>query len=260
MRKTYSLLLVFCMIIGLANTGNFSQAATIRLSKSKYTMYVGKTYTLKVKGTKRKAKWSSSKKSVAKVSSKGKVTAIKAGKAKITAKVKNKKLTCTIIVKKRPLGKGTKVSPKSAYVTNTFTFYEEDKKIGKISMKLERFESGENAAKLAKNNSTNPKPASNQEYIYFRFKIKYISGSQTISAKDVFNYNYNIYGNNSTKQLTNLDWGFYFENVDDLKQTILSPGNTIVCAKAILINKGYSPITYRIQTGKNSYTWFTTEK
>lgn len=259
MKKTYSLLLVLCLIVGLIYTADYAQAATIKLNKSKYTMYVGKTVTLKVKGTKSKAKWSSSKKSVAKVSSKGKVTAVKAGKAKIKAKVKGKTLKCTITVKKRPLGKGTKASPKSAYVTNTFNFYEEGKKIGKFSMKLERFESGSKAAKLAKNNSTNPKPAANQEYIYFRFKIKYISGSQTIQAKELFNYNYNIFGDNSKKQLTNLDWGFFFEPVDDLKQTILSPGNTVVCAKAILVSKGYSPITYRIQTKKNRYTWFTTE-
>ena len=38
-----------------------------------YQMYAGKTYRLKVKGTSRKAKWSSNKKSVATVTSKGKV-------------------------------------------------------------------------------------------------------------------------------------------------------------------------------------------
>lgn len=260
MKKTYSLLLVFCFILGLSGTDYQANAATIRLNKTKYTMYAGKTYKLKVKGTKSKIKWTSSKKKIAKVSSTGKVTALKAGKTKITAKVKNKKLICNITVKKRPLGKGTKASPKSAYASNTLTFYEEDKKIGKITIKLERYESGNNAAKLAKANSTNPIPTANQEYIYFRFRIKYISGSQTINAKDVFNYNYNIFGDNSTRQLTNLDWGFYFENVADLKQTLLSPGNTVVCSKAILVNKGHSPITYRIQTGKNSYTWFTTER
>lgn len=260
MRKTCSVLLVLGLFAGLCYPVGSSQAATIKLNKTKYTMYPGNSYTLKIKGTTKKAKWSSGKKSVATVSSKGKVTAIKPGKAKITAKIGKKKLRCTITVKKRPLGKGTKASPKSAYNSNTFTYYEEGKKMGTITMKLERFESGDAAAALAKNNATNPKPTSNQEYIYFRFKIHYSSGSQTIKAKDIFNYYYNIYGNNSTKQLTNLDWGFFFENVDDLNQTILSPGNTIVCSKAILIEKGYTPITYRIQTGKNSYTWFTTDK
>ena len=260
MRKTFSLLLVCGLLVGLVDTAGPAQAATLKLNKKKYSMYTGSSYTLKVKGTSKKAKWSSSKKSVATVNSKGKVTAVKAGKAKITAKVGSQKLTCSITVKKRPLGKGTKASPKSAYVSNSFSYYEEGKKMGSITMKLERFESGEEAEALAGNNSANLIPESDQEYIYFKFKISYTSGSQTIRAKDVFNYHYNIYGDNSKTQLTNIDWGFFFENVEDLGQTLLSPGNTVICSKAILVSKGHSPITYRIQTGKNSYTWFTTEK
>lgn len=260
MRKTYSLLLVLCLFASLVYTGNPADAAAVKLNKQKLTLYTGNSYTLKVKGTSSKVKWSSSKKSVATVSAKGKVTAIKTGKAKIKAKTGKKKLTCTVTVKKRPLGKGTKASPKSAYETNTFTYYQEGKKMGKITMKLERFESGSKAAKMAKNNSANLTPTAEQEYIYFRFKITYVSGSQTINAKDVFNYYYNVFGSNSTKQMNNLSWGFFFENVDDLGLTVLSPGNTVTCGKAILVNKGYAPYTYRIQTGKNTYTWFTTEK
>lgn len=260
MKKTCAILLSYGLLFSLACTGNPTEAATIKLSKKNYSMYVGSSYTLKVKGTRQKVKWSSNKKSIAKVNAKGTVTGVKAGTAKITAKVGKKKLSCKITIKKRPLGKGTKASPKSAYVSNRFTFYEEGKKMGSMSMKLERFESGDAAAELAAGNSTNPTPSDRQEYIYFRFKITYHSGNQTINAKDVFNYYYNIFGNNSTKQLTNLDWGFFFEDVDDLGKTLLSPGNTVVCSKAILVEKGTSPITYRIQTGKNSYTWFTTEK
>lgn len=260
MRKFISMLLSVCLITGTLATADTSSAATIKLNKTKYSMYTGSSVTLKVKGTSKKATWTSSKRKVATVTSKGKVTALKKGKAKITAKVNGQKLRCTITVRKRPLGKGTKASPKSAYASNSFTFYEEGKKIGAITMKLENFLSGEEAADYITTNKSNPKPASNQEYLYFKFKIKYTSGSQTIKAKDVFNYYYNIYGKNSTKQLTNLDWGFFFENVDDLGQTLLSPGNTVTCSKAVLVKKGYSPITYRIQTGKNSYTWFSTER
>lgn len=260
MKKIFSIMLALGLLISISDTANLSQAATIKLNKTKYQMYPGTSYTLKVKGTSKKATWSSNKKSVATVTSKGKVTAVKAGKAKITAKIGKKKLRCTITVKKLPMGKGTKTSPKSAYASNTFTFYEEGKKIGTITMKLERFESGEAAAALVANNATNPKPASNQEYIYFKFKISYSSGSQTIRVKDVFNYHHNIFGINSTKQLANLDWGFFFENVDDLGQVNLSPGNTVVCSKAILVTKGCAPITYRIQTGQHSYTWFTTQR
>lgn len=260
MRKTYSLLLLFGLFVSLLGNDTQTQAATVKLNKKKLSMNTGNSYTLKVKGFSGKVKWSSSKKSVATVSSKGKVRALKAGTAKISAKTSTKKLTCTVTVKKRPLGKGTKASPKSAYASNSFTYYEEGKKIGKITMKLERFESGNAAAKLAQKNASNLIPKSDQEYLYFRFKITYTSGSQTIKAKDVFNYYYNIFGNNSTKQMTNLDWGFFFEDVDDLGQVLLSPGNTVICGKAVLVNKDYGPYTYRIQTGKNTFTWFTTEK
>lgn len=76
-------------------------AAKIKLNKKKATIYVGKSVQLKIKGTKSKVKWTSNKKSVAKVDSKGKVTGKKAGKAIITAKVGKKKYKCTVIVKEK---------------------------------------------------------------------------------------------------------------------------------------------------------------
>ncbi len=76
------------------------EAATkVKLNKTKATIYVGKSVQLKIKGTKSKVKWTSNKKSVAKVSSNGKVTGKKAGKAVITAKVGKKKYKCNITVK-----------------------------------------------------------------------------------------------------------------------------------------------------------------
>lgn len=71
----------------------------IKLNVTKKTLYKGKTYTLKVSGTKQKVKWSSSNPAIAKVSSKGKVTAMKKGTAYIYAKVSEKKLKCKITVK-----------------------------------------------------------------------------------------------------------------------------------------------------------------
>ena len=70
-----------------------------KISITKYTMNVGKKYTLKLTGTKQKVAWSTSNSKVATVSSKGKVTAKKAGKATITAKVNGKKYKCQITVK-----------------------------------------------------------------------------------------------------------------------------------------------------------------
>lgn len=76
-----------------------AEAAAVKLNTSKKTLAPGKTYTLKVSGTKKKVSWSSNKKTVAKVNSKGKVTALKAGKAVISAKIGSTKRTCTITVK-----------------------------------------------------------------------------------------------------------------------------------------------------------------
>lgn len=73
------------------------EAAT-KINKKKVTLIKGQTTTLKITGTQKKIKWSSSKKSVASVSSKGKVTAKKKGTATITAKVGSKKYTCDVSV------------------------------------------------------------------------------------------------------------------------------------------------------------------
>ncbi len=87
------------------------QAATVKLNTSKKTLKVGKKYTLKVKGTKKKVKWTSSNKKVATVNSKGKVTAKKKGTATITAKVGNKKYKCKITV--------IKTTSSNVYITKT---------------------------------------------------------------------------------------------------------------------------------------------
>ena len=75
---------------------------SLSLSVSKASLSVGDTLTLKVtvKPKSVKAKWTSSKKSVATVSKKGVVKAKKAGIAKITVKAGKKKATCKVTVKK----------------------------------------------------------------------------------------------------------------------------------------------------------------
>lgn len=77
--------------------------AAVKLNKSKATIYVGETLTLKISGTKSKATWSTSDKNVATVSTKGKVTAKSEGEVTITAKVKNKKYQCNLTVKEKTL-------------------------------------------------------------------------------------------------------------------------------------------------------------
>lgn len=76
-----------------------SQAAKMKLNRSSAAIKVGKKVTLKVKGTKKKVKWTTSKKAIASVSGKGVVTGKKVGMATITAKVGKKKFRCKVTVK-----------------------------------------------------------------------------------------------------------------------------------------------------------------
>lgn len=111
----FSIFVILALVIGILGNGSQVQAAKVRLNMTKKTLTVGKKVTLKVKGTRKKVKWSSSNKKVASVSSKGKVKAKKAGKATITAKVGKKKYKCRITVKKKKAKKpATTTAPSEA--------------------------------------------------------------------------------------------------------------------------------------------------
>jgi len=97
-KGTLLILLTLITMLALPLTAN---AAKVKLNKKKVTVYVGDTVKLKVKGAKKKVKWSSSNKNVAAVSKKGKVTGRKEGKATITAKVEKKKYKCKVTVKRK---------------------------------------------------------------------------------------------------------------------------------------------------------------
>lgn len=79
-----------------------------KLSKTKVTITVGKSVTLRVKGTSKKAKWSVSGKKLVKIKTKGKKkhkatikAGKKAGKCYIKVKIGKKTLKCKVIVKKK---------------------------------------------------------------------------------------------------------------------------------------------------------------
>ena len=77
----------------------FDALAAARISKTKATIYNGKTLQLKITGTSKSVKWSSSDATVAKVNQKGLVTAKKVGKATITAQIGKEKYSCKVTVK-----------------------------------------------------------------------------------------------------------------------------------------------------------------
>ncbi len=87
---------LFCLLLIPAVR---SEAATVKLNKTKKTLTVGKSVTLKLKNAKGTVAWTSTDTAVATVSSKGKVKAVGVGSCKIKATCGGKTYTCKIKVK-----------------------------------------------------------------------------------------------------------------------------------------------------------------
>lgn len=124
--KIVTLLVMLTMflsaILPIHNAVTAQAAAKIKLSEKTLILSPGDTDILQVKGTKKKATWTSSESTIVTVSNKGIVVAVNEGKAVITAQVNNKKLTCIIVV----------MRPENPYV-GTAPFAAQEKSFGKIS-------------------------------------------------------------------------------------------------------------------------------
>ena len=115
------LLLFFCLTLSISSLSVYAKSAP-KLNKKNITLYVGKSYQLKVKGVKNfKIKWISNKKKIATVTKKGKVVGKKSGTAIITAKIGRKKLKCKIkVIKKKPYAKHpTSQNPEFSSILNS---------------------------------------------------------------------------------------------------------------------------------------------
>ncbi len=127
MKKLLATLAVLCLCL-LAIPTQKADAVSVKLDKTKVTVYEQKKATIKVKGTKKKVTWKSSNTKIATVKD-GVVTGKKKGTAKITAKVNGKSYTCKVTVKKAELsnksvtlteGSSKKISLKGAYKKVTY--------------------------------------------------------------------------------------------------------------------------------------------
>lgn len=102
---------------------------TPAINKKSVGVFSGRTFKLKISGTKAKIKWTSSNNKIAKVSSAGAVTAKKAGKATITAKIGSYKLKCKVFVYTKTKYSKNKVKLKNYIIENGITNANGDKVI-----------------------------------------------------------------------------------------------------------------------------------
>ena len=115
-RKLLRKLFFVFLIIGIwfGSIGSLTAHASVKLSRSSKKMKYLKSFTLNVKGTKKKVRWSSSNRKIATISRTGRYTAKiktkkKYGTAVITAQAGNVVLTCRVYVSKT--GKISKAYP-----------------------------------------------------------------------------------------------------------------------------------------------------
>lgn len=101
MKKIKIYLVMMLAVMMLVGVNAQTTQAAEKINKKKIVLVKKKKYTLKIKGTTNKVKWSSSNKAVATVAKDGKVTGKKKGTAIVTGKVNNKKYTCKVKVQSK---------------------------------------------------------------------------------------------------------------------------------------------------------------
>lgn len=137
-----AMLVVPCVAPDAPFSVTVQAAAKIKLNKKTAYVTKGETVQLKISGTKKAVKWSSSDKKIATVNAKGKVKGIKKGTATITAKVGTKKYTCKVTIEtpkiskaKVSVNKGKTITLKMSGTKQTVKWSTSDKKIATVSNK-----------------------------------------------------------------------------------------------------------------------------
>lgn len=94
--------LLMLVLVFVFTMSTMTEVQAAKISKSSLTLLKGKTYTLKITGTKKKVAWKTSNKKsvkiVSKTKQKVKIKAVKIGKSTITGKIGKKNYKCKITV------------------------------------------------------------------------------------------------------------------------------------------------------------------
>lgn len=220
-KKLLKVLLSSVLILSLIMSATVTaSAATVKLNKTKASLYAGSSITLKISNTSKKVTWSSSKKSVATVKSTGtktaKVTAKAAGKATITAKVNGKKYKCTVTVKNKV---GTRQNPAIATDGVTITTYN-----GKFTYKATNIYTGNNAIDLFKlfdsdkwnfYNKYYPDYFTDTKLVVIEYDVKVLSGYDDYALTRYYVLDYfDLYNDKCNASLEGVEQ-LYFDSTRD---------------------------------------------
>lgn len=153
-----SIVLALVMVFGVGTSvattagtnvfGVVAEAATVKLSATKKTVYYGSSVTLKVQNTKKTVKWSTSNKNVATVTSKGKVTGKGLGTAYIYAKVSGKTYKCKVTVKDR------NQTASRSFKVNNGGYFVKGESTAKVAFKLTKYKAAKAYVSIVNSSGT----------------------------------------------------------------------------------------------------------
>lgn len=225
MKKLLTWLFVTMLTLTITPSVNAQAKAKIKLNKTSITLQKGKSYTLKLKGTKKKAKWTSSKKTIATVTKKGKVTAQKPGTAVITAKIGKKKYKCKVrvwqkTITKKPTNNNTEITPNPIGTrtnpANPRTGITLDATGGRVYFKLTETLKGQEAENRLLQMNQSLEEIKQGEYenpgttlVLFVYDVQAVNGYATypLNGLDIIN-SYGLYDENCSQNIKKIE-SFY---------------------------------------------------
>lgn len=159
---------------------------------------------------------------------------------------------------------GSKKNPYSAYRPCKTDVYGASY-AGKFSVRLVDYKDGKKALKFLKENGVKKNPGKSKEYVYMKFKIKCISADEEVPVDLILNEYSSFFDSKCKKQLKAKVIPVDDGNKELSYNTMISPGETVICSIALSVKTGNAPITYRISAGYDKEyneieKWFTTKK
>lgn len=159
---------------------------------------------------------------------------------------------------------GSKKNPYSAYKSCKTDVYGASY-AGEFKIRLVDYKDGKEALKFLKQNGVKKNPGKSKEYVYLKFKIKCISADEEVPADLILNEYSSFFDSKCKKQLKAEMIPVDDGNKELSYNTMISPGETVVCSIALSVKTGNTPITYRISAGYDKgyneiEKWFATKR
>lgn len=159
---------------------------------------------------------------------------------------------------------GSKNNPYSAYKSCKTDVYGASY-AGEFKIRLVDYKEGKEALKFLKENGVKKNPGKSKEYVYLKFKIKCISADEEVPADLILNEYSSFFDSKCKKRLKAEAIPVDDGNKELSYNTMISPGETVVCSIALSVKTGNTPITYRISAGYDKgyneiEKWFATKK